>query len=70
MKKPTSQNAFFLLFLIAHEIRTPPLIMAAAVEVSEEVSTTFKENLKTYIIYKIEDEKMIVVEKIGARSGD
>ena len=44
--------------------------MAAAIEVSEEVSTTFKENLKTYIIYKIEDEKMIVVEKIGARSGD
>ena len=33
-------------------------------------STTFKENLKTYIIYNIKDEKMIVVEKIGARSGD
>ena len=44
--------------------------MAAAIEVSEEVSTTFKENLKTYIIYNIKDEKMIVVEKIGARSGD
>ena len=43
--------------------------MTAAVEVSEEVST-FKEHLKTYIIYKIEDEKIIVVEKIGARSGD
>jgi len=39
--------------------------MTAIPEVSEEVST-FKEHLKTYIIYKIEDEKIIVVEKIGA----
>jgi len=45
--------------------------MASGVAVSQECKTTFDEvkqkRLHRYIVYHIEDEKMIVVEKIGSR---
>merc|ERR1712212_272533 len=45
--------------------------MASGVAVSQECKNSFDEvkqkKLHRYIVYHIEDEKMIVVEKIGAR---
>ena len=47
------------------------IFQASGVAVSQECKTTFDEvkqkRLHRYVVYHIEDEKMIKIEKIGAR---